>query len=116
MAGALVLLVSCLGASLADEAQFPILVFALFGLGIGWNFSFVAASALLQEGLSIAERVRIQGVADATTWISSGIAAAGSGVMLAASSYAGVSLLGAVGSVAIFVAMFLARRPVVGTA
>ena len=105
------LLVACLGASLAVEAQFPILVTALFGLGVGWNFAFVAASTLLQEDLSLAERVRIQGVADTTTWVSSALAAFLSGFVLAASSYAGLSLVAAIASLTIVVALALARRP-----
>lgn len=110
--GGVVLLVSCLGSSLATGAEIPILVAALFGLGVGWNFAFVSASALLQEGLSIAERVRIQGVADSTTWIASAVGSASSGVVLAATSYAGVSLIGASASAAILLAMVMLGRPV----
>jgi MFS family permease len=104
-AGALVLMASCLGASSARGAETPILIVSLFGLGVGWNFGFVAASALLQEGLNIAERVRIQGVADATTWVSGGVGAAASGVVVAATSYTTLGLTGAGIASLVFVAL-----------
>jgi MFS family permease len=100
--GAAVLAASCLGAAAATEAQFPILVLALFGLGVGWNFAYVAASTLLQEGLTIAERVRLQGVGDAVTWSSAAAGAALSGVVVGAFSYPVLGLGGAVITAVLF--------------
>lgn len=109
-AGAGVLVVSCLAAATAGGAETWILVAALFGLGVGWNFGFVAASALLQEGLSIPERVRLQGLADASAWIAGGVGAGASGVIVASSSYPILALVGATAATAIVVALGVARR------
>jgi len=66
---------------------------SLFLLGLGWNFSFVAGSALLSDVLRPEEKGRIQGSADGLVLISSGAASLGSGLVLAATSYAVTSWL-----------------------
>ena len=72
-----------------------ILFIALFLLGVGWNLSFVAGSALLTEGLDGAERTTLQGATDAMIWSSAAAAALGSGIVVAAASYTALGLLGA---------------------
>jgi len=90
-----VLVVSGLIAALAGTAQTPVLIIGLFLLGAGWNFGFVAGSSLLQEGLPIVNRLKIQGFADSVTWISGAVAAGLSGLIVAGSSYMTLSLIGA---------------------
>ena len=72
-----------------------LLFIALFLLGYGWNLGYVAGSALLTHGLSLAERTRLQGLTDALIWSSAAAASLGSGVVVAAASYAVLGLLGA---------------------
>jgi MFS family permease len=72
-----------------------ILFVALFLLGYGWNLGYVAGSALLTHGLSLAERTRVQGLTDALIWSTAAAAAIGSGVVVATASYAALGLLGA---------------------
>jgi hypothetical protein len=67
---------------------------ALFLLGWGWNLGFVAGSAMLSSGVELAERARVQGVADAVIWTTSALASLGSGAVVAA---AGFSTLGFIG-------------------
>lgn len=71
------------------------LVVALFLLGLGWCFSFVAASALLTESAPVDNRVRVQGWADSLVWGSAAIAGFGSGFVLTAVGYGTLSALGA---------------------
>jgi MFS family permease len=90
-----------------------LLFLALFRLGYGWNLGYVAGSALLTQGLSLAERTRVQGLTDGLIWSSAAAASLGSGVVVAAASYAALGLLGA----AIVVApalVVVARRSAVG--
>jgi MFS family permease len=72
-----------------------VLFVALFLLGYGWNLGYVAGSALLTEGLSLAERTRLQGLTDGLIWSSAAAASLGSGVVVAAASFAALGLLGA---------------------
>jgi len=81
-------------AATAGTAQTPILIVGLFLLGVGWNFGFVAGSSLLQEGLPIVNRLKIQGFADSITWISGAVAAGMSGLIVASSSYMALSIIG----------------------
>lgn len=90
------LLVATFISAATPTANTAILVVGLFLLGVGWNFGFVAASTELQIGLPIADRLKIQGIADSITWISGGVGAAVSGVILGATSYIALSLIGAV--------------------
>lgn len=90
------LVISALIAAAATAAQTPTLIIGLFLLGIGWNFGFVAGSTLLQEGLVIANRLKVQGFADSMTWTGGAVAAGLSGVIVAGSSYATLALLGAI--------------------
>lgn len=105
-----VLLVSCVVAALADGTEGFVLHVALFGLGYGWNLGFVSASTHLQHGLAIDERARIQGVADAATWLAGGLGAAVSGLVVAGSSYAWLGTSGAALSLAVPLALVAARR------
>jgi len=103
----IVLLSAGLLAAAADPAS-PWLAVALFLLGLGWCFSFVAASALLTESIGAARRVRVQGVADALVWGSAAIAGLSSGHLLFAVGYQSLSYLGA--GLALLPLLFV-RRP-----
>jgi MFS family permease len=72
-----------------------LLTLALFLLGLGWNFGFVAGSALLTLGLPFAERARLQGFTDAAIWASAAVASLVSGALLALVGYALLCLLAA---------------------
>ena len=79
--GAVVLVISCLTATLSTDVA-P-LAFALFLLGLGWNFCYVGGSTLLSDCLSQGERARIQSVNSAGTMATQNMARhARSGVSL----------------------------------
>jgi predicted MFS family arabinose efflux permease len=65
---------------------FP-LAFALFFLGLGWNFCFVAGSALLADQLSPAERSRTQGFNDLLISLVTALGSFSSGLIFAANGY-----------------------------
>lgn len=92
--GAGVLITSSLLAAFAPTDADALLFLALFLLGFGWNLGFVAGSALLSSGVSLAERARTQGVADAVIWSTSAVASLGSSFVVAAASYTTLGLLG----------------------
>ena len=97
-------------AAVAPPDGGAILFIALFLLGVGWNLSFVAGSALLTEGLDGAERTTLQGATDAMIWSSAAAAALGSGIVVAAASYTALGLLGA--ALILFPVLAMARgRP-----
>lgn len=87
-----VFLASCSLAATAVTANLGILIIGLFGLGLAWNFGFVAGSTLVQHDQPLADRVKLQGFSDSAAWISSAVAASASGIVLAASSYTVLSL------------------------
>jgi MFS family permease len=95
-AGVALLAVSGVLAAAAPPDEQAGLLLALFLLGFGWNLGFVAGSAMLSGGVSLAERTRIQGLSDALIWSTSAIASLGSGVIVAAAGYAALGLLGAI--------------------
>jgi MFS family permease len=82
--------------------------FALLLLGLGWSFGFVAASALLTESTPRADRLRLQGIADAWVWASAAAAGVISGLLLTEVGYAALSLTGSV--LALAPLAFLKRR------
>jgi MFS family permease len=99
-------------AALAPPEGGVVLFIALFLLGYGWNMGYVAGSALLTHGLSLAERTRVQGLTDGLIWSSAAAASLGSGVVVAAASFAALGLLGAA-LVVVPTLLIIARRSAV---
>jgi MFS family permease len=90
-----VLAVAAVMAAVADESSVTTLTVALFLLGLGWNLSYVAGSALLTEGAPADGRVRLQGYGDSVVWTAGAVAGVTSGLLLAAGSYAVLCVVGA---------------------
>jgi MFS family permease len=95
LAGLAVIAVSAVLSAAAPPDGGALLFIALFLLGYGWNLGYVAGSTLLTAGLPLAERTRIEGVTDSLIWSSAAAASLGSGLVVAAASYAILGLLGA---------------------
>lgn len=93
VAGALLIILSAVIAP--SSPSVAALVPGLFLLGLGWNLSFVAGSALLSDQLTPAERSRTQGINDLLIGLASGMGSLGSGVVYASLGYGTVNLIGA---------------------
>lgn len=105
--GAVILVVSCLTAPLSPHVL-PIAV-ALFLLGLGWNFCYVAGSALLSDALTPLEKGRMQGFNDLLVGGAAAAATLVGGVVMATGGYTVMGLLGAALSVPLL--FVVARRP-----
>ena len=113
--GTAVLVVASLLAAVAPPERSELLLVALFLLGWGWNLGFVAGSTLLSAGVDLADRARVQGVADAVIWTTSAAASLGSGAVVAAAGFSTLGLFG----VAIVLApvwLLLNRRAAIASA
>jgi len=89
--GGLILSLACFMAPFSTSV--PWLAVALFLLGLGWNFCFVAGSTLLSDRLQRAEKGRVQGLTDTMINISSGIGNLSSGLIFAALGFTAMSWL-----------------------
>ena len=65
------------------------------GLGLGWNFGFVAGSAQLSSSLPEDLKIRARGLADSTVWIAAAVSSLLSSVLFEALGFANLSWLGA---------------------
>ena len=108
--GALVLIGAVLLAGLAPGSDRVLVILALFVNGVGWNFAFVAGSALLTDALSPAERASIQGLADLVMGLMGASGSAAGGMILGVWGFA---VLNAVGGALVLapLAATLLRRP-----
>ncbi len=86
-------ILSCLMAASATE--FLPLMIALFLLGLGWNFAYVAGSTLLADQLLPTERAKTQGFNDLLLGFAAAAGSFGSGVVFAAGGYRALSLVAA---------------------
>ena len=91
--GSTVMILSCLMA--APSVNLLPLSVALFLLGLGWNFAYVAGSTLLADQLSPGERAKTQGFNDLILNLSSGASQVGSGVVFAVGGYGVMALAAA---------------------
>lgn len=83
---------------------------ALFLLGLGWNFCFVAGSALLATGLATTERTRVQGFSDTWSSAASALGSLSTGPLFAAGQMLLVGSVGLALSLGL-VAAWLLMRP-----
>lgn len=92
VAGAAVLVVSAVMTPLVESVF--MLGVALFLLGLGWNFCYIAGSSLLSDALRQAERGRAQGAAEVLVALASGTGSASTGSVFA---FGGITAVSAVG-------------------
>lgn len=91
--GAIILNLSCLLS--APSINLLPLAAGLFLLGLGWNFAYVAGSALLADQLSPGEKAKTQGLNDLLLNLTSAVSQVGSGIVYAAGGYAVVTIVAA---------------------
>jgi MFS family permease len=91
--GSGVLILSCLMA--VPSVDLLPLTVALFLLGLGWNFAYVAGSTLLADQLSVTERSKTQGFNDLLLGFASAVGSFCSGTIFAVGGYAALSLVAA---------------------
>ncbi|WP_420642284.1 MFS transporter [Candidatus Leptofilum sp.] len=72
----------------------PNLAVALFLLGLGWNFCFIAGSSLLADALAAKERARAQGAGEVLVSLATGAGSLGTGAVF---SQGGMTAVAAVG-------------------
>lgn len=92
VAGALILVVASLLAPVS--ANVFMLALALFLLGLGWNFCFVAGSSLLSDALASHERGRAQGASEMMVALASGAGSLSTGAVFSAGGIIAVSGVG----------------------
>ena len=94
--GGIVLLLALAIAGLVPGREGGLVMLGLFLNGVGWNFAFVAASALLTDVLSPAERTSIQGLADLVMGLLGALGSAAGGLVLGMLGFGALNALGAV--------------------
>jgi MFS family permease len=118
MLSGVVLNLVCIGIAVAgvEVAHFW---WALVLLGVGWNFMFIAATALLTETYRPAEKARVQGLNDLLIFVTMATSSFASGMILERNgwqtlNYAAVPFVVAVGVAAVW--LTLKRKSAVATA
>ena len=108
--GAMVLIGAVMLAGLAPGSDSVLVILALAINGIGWNFAFVAGSALLTDALTPAERASTQGFADLTMGLMGALGSAAGGMIL---GMWGFTILNAIGAALVLgpLGASLLRRP-----
>jgi MFS family permease len=108
--GALVLIGAVMLAGLAPGSDRTLVILGLFLNGVGWNFAFVAGSALLTDALSPVERASTQGLADLFMGLTGAFGSAAGGMIL---GVWGFTILNAIGAALVLgpLAATLLRRP-----
>jgi MFS family permease len=92
MAGCVTLIVAALLAPVAGSVW--LLATALFLLGLGWNFCFIAGSSMLSSALRSIERGRVQGANETMVAVAAGFGSFSTGMIYAGGGLATLSLIG----------------------
>ena len=92
VAGAVLLIIAGLQAPLS--VSLLNLVVALFLLGLGWNFCFIAGSSLMSDALAPSERARAQGASEVLVSLASGVGSLGTGTVFQQGGMTAVAAVG----------------------
>lgn len=108
VAGAAILIVSGILAPLSVAV--PNLAVALFLLGLGWNFCFIAGSSLLADALAARERARAQGASEVLVSLATGVGSLGTGAVFNQGGMTAVAAVGIALSLLLVAALFWFNR------
>lgn len=107
--GVTLLLAGIVAASAPTDAMAQLMV-ALALLGLGWNFGLISGTALLIDGTAPATRARTQGTVDVLVALGGATGGALSGIVVASSNYAVLTLAGGLLSILLIPAVIWSRR------
>ena len=107
--GALLLTGACLLAPFVQSVF--LLAVALFTLGLGWNFCYVAGSSLLADVLRPAERGRVQGSNDLLVSLTAASGSLGSGLLFGTIGYLAIAMIGIGLALALLALTTVLERP-----
>ncbi|MDQ0372638.1 MFS transporter [Cellulomonas humilata] len=110
VAAAATLLLAGLTAAFAPPDSMPWLIVALALLGLGWNFGVIAGTALVVDATVPANRAKTQGSIDVLIALGGAGGGAVSGIVMAGTSYATLSLAGGVLSLLLIPVLLGTRR------
>ncbi len=108
VAGAAILIISGILAPLSVAV--PNLAVALFLLGLGWNFCFIAGSSLLADALAAKERARAQGASEVLVSLATGVGSLGTGAVFNQGGMTAVAAVGIALSLLLVAALFWFNR------
>ncbi|WP_458352648.1 MFS transporter [Peribacillus frigoritolerans] len=96
IASAITLLASGILAAMGPADSIVVLITALALLGLGWNFGLISGTAILVDATPPTTRAKTQGSVDVLIALSGALGGGLSGMVVAHSSYATLSIAGAV--------------------
>jgi hypothetical protein len=88
----------------------PLLALALFLLGLGWNFCFVAGSALVAEAAAGRAQARLQGTTEMVAAVASGAGSLPAGLLYSWSAMVLPGIIGVLLAVLLLAALGWYRR------
>ncbi|MGE7906800.1 MFS transporter [Peribacillus sp. NPDC094092] len=95
IASAVTLLASGILAAMGPADSMVVLITALALLGLGWNFGLISGTAILVDATPPSTRAKTQGSVDVWIALSGALGGGLSGIVVAHSSYASLSIAGA---------------------
>ena len=110
IAGGVTLLAAGLIAALAPGDSLISLIMALALLGLGWNFGLISGTALIIDATNPTNRAKTQGSVDVFIALAGASGGAMSGMVVAQSSYAALSLAGGILALLLIPVIFWSRR------
>ncbi|MET0724816.1 MAG: MFS transporter [Leifsonia sp.] len=110
IASGVTLLLAGVVAATAPADSMVQLVIALALLGLGWNFGLISGTALVVDAAPVETRARTQGSIDVLISLSGATGGALSGLVMAGTSYAVLSLAGGVLSILLIPVVLWSRR------
>ncbi|MEU8660907.1 MFS transporter [Actinoplanes philippinensis] len=96
VASGVTLLAAGLVSATAPDDSVPLLALALILLGLGWNLGLVSGTAMITDAAPPATRAKIQGTVDLCIALAGATGGITSGLVMAATSYAALSITGGV--------------------
>lgn len=105
VASGAVLLAAGITAALAPGGSLPLTVLGLVLLGLGWNLGLISGTALVVDATEPANRPRVQGSIDVLVALAGATGGVLSGLVVAASSYATLTLAGGLLALALLPAL-----------
>lgn len=96
MAAGVTLLAAGVLAAMAPGESMTLLTLALILLGLGWNFGLISGTAILVDSTNTANRAKTQGTVDVMVALSGASGGVLSGVVVANTSYATLSIAGGI--------------------